>query len=237
VGELKAHDGSDCSKPLLLCVLGEVYDVGTGRQHYQPSGGYSGAAGRDSSRSYSSGDYSDAAAASRIDDLSSDQVESVLQWREFYRTHETYRYVGVLAERYYDDAGTPTAALGTVEKLQEATNLIQNARDAFNKRFKSCNSRSGADIKTELWCDDSWHLPGSTPLHVWWQLPSAGSSGEKGGKCACVPQDQREALEQEAKELAERPSPGVMSFRLVDYPECKKGKQKCKRPKNAAPPE
>ncbi|KAF4514176.1 UNVERIFIED_CONTAM: hypothetical protein B566_EDAN019346, partial [Ephemera danica] len=39
--ELKEYDGSEDSKGIYVAILGSVFDVGTGRQHYGPGGGYS----------------------------------------------------------------------------------------------------------------------------------------------------------------------------------------------------
>lgn len=232
VTDLALHNGHDCTKPLLLAIVGQVFDVGTGKQYYEPAGGYAGAAGRDSSRSFATGDYGPDADASNFDEMAMSDIDAVLHWQGFYVEHETYRFVGVLNERYYDADGKPTAEFAKVEKLKTASTSAEQARKAMNDRFMSCNSRSGAAIKTELWCDDSYHVPGSVPVHLYYTLPN----GDTGNKCGCIPKIKRAELDEEAAEMAKRPSAGQSTFRLVDYPECDGTKQSCKRPQKSQPP-
>lgn len=47
-------------------------------------------------------------------------MKTIEQWREFYETHETYSYVGLLQGEYYDAEGKQTAYLQSIlEKLRE----------------------------------------------------------------------------------------------------------------------
>ncbi|KAL2324517.1 hypothetical protein Fmac_023575 [Flemingia macrophylla] len=48
--ELKAYDGSDPEKPLLMAVKGQIYDVSQSRVFYGPGGPYALFAGKDASR-------------------------------------------------------------------------------------------------------------------------------------------------------------------------------------------
>lgn len=50
--ELKAYDGSDPDKPILLAINGTVYDVSNGRRHYGPGGSYHFFSGADASRAF-----------------------------------------------------------------------------------------------------------------------------------------------------------------------------------------
>ncbi|XP_027937100.1 membrane steroid-binding protein 1-like [Vigna unguiculata] len=48
--ELKAYDGTDQSKPLLMAIKGQIYDVSQSRMFYGPGGPYALFAGKDASR-------------------------------------------------------------------------------------------------------------------------------------------------------------------------------------------
>ncbi|KAK6914094.1 Cytochrome b5-like heme/steroid binding domain [Dillenia turbinata] len=48
--ELRAYDGSDPCKPLLMAIKGQIYDVSPSRMFYGPGGPYAIFSGRDASR-------------------------------------------------------------------------------------------------------------------------------------------------------------------------------------------
>jgi predicted heme/steroid binding protein len=54
-GDLKAYDGTDPTKPILLAINGTIYDVSNGRKHYGPGGSYHLFAGADASRGFVTG--------------------------------------------------------------------------------------------------------------------------------------------------------------------------------------
>jgi len=239
VQELEHHTGSDNSKALLLAILGEVYDVGTGEQYYAPGKGYAGAAGFDRSEAFHSGDF--ATGSSRISHLDPSSALDVLQWRNFYRTHKSYRFVGFLNELYYDADGRPTAELAAVESLERQGKQQEILEKDLEKRFKSCNTRSGQNRPhIEIWCDDSYHIPGSTPVHMHFELPSQGDKvpAKSGQKCVCLPPGHRAAIEkeQEVARVRQGSSKTSPSMRFVDYPDCAPGEQRCLRPKGSSAP-
>jgi predicted heme/steroid binding protein len=53
--DLKAYDGTDPTKPILLAINGTIYDVSNGRKHYGPEGSYHLFAGADASRGFVTG--------------------------------------------------------------------------------------------------------------------------------------------------------------------------------------
>jgi predicted heme/steroid binding protein len=53
--DLKAYDGTDPDKPILLAINGTIYDVTAGRKHYGPKGSYHFFAARDASRGFVTG--------------------------------------------------------------------------------------------------------------------------------------------------------------------------------------
>ena len=50
--ELATFDGSDATKPILLCVRGTIYDVTRGRSFYGPKGPYALFAGKECARAF-----------------------------------------------------------------------------------------------------------------------------------------------------------------------------------------
>jgi len=95
---------------LLLSIMGEIYDVESGRRHYGARGTYRHFAGRDASRAFVTGKFDEAGLVSSLAGLSGSEVSGVVGWRDFFREHETYKRVGVLAGVFYDADGSPTKA-------------------------------------------------------------------------------------------------------------------------------
>ncbi|GFS38717.1 neuferricin [Trichonephila inaurata madagascariensis] len=89
--ELKSYDGGPDSKGLYLAILGEIFDVEKGAQHYRPGGGYAFFAGRDATRAYITGDFSEAGLIDDVSDLDSASLISIEDWLSFYK--EEYKLV------------------------------------------------------------------------------------------------------------------------------------------------
>jgi len=227
--ELKPHDGTDLSIPLLLSIVGEVYDVATGAKHYAPGKGYAGFAGNDVSRSFATG-LGEGDRTSKISDLDPEEVHGVLGWRGFYRDHETYRFVGFLEGIYFDKDGTPTEEGARVDVMHEDQNIVDKMRTDLKKRFLGCNTKHEQNKPLfEIWCDDGYHGQKSKPLHVYFKPPGDAKQEDW---CACL----MPAARKLAKAEIAQPRPGQPTFWLKSYPECKKGAQKCYRDKKALPP-
>lgn len=138
--------------PYYLVVLGEVFDVTSGERFYSPGKGYHGFVGRDNSAAFHTGKFDDA--EEDIRSLSGTAVASVVGWRTFFRKHETYKFVGVVAGLYYDENGNPTEALKQVEETTNnaAAGEAEDQRRA--KLFPRCNMHfDGLKKETVVWCD------------------------------------------------------------------------------------
>jgi hypothetical protein len=59
---------------LLLAVLGEVFDVSQGARHYAPGRSYAFFTGRDASRAFATGDFSEAGLIDDLDGLPPSEV-------------------------------------------------------------------------------------------------------------------------------------------------------------------
>jgi hypothetical protein len=176
---LRLHDGSDPSKPLLLCVLGEVFDVTSGAKHYGKGSGYNVFVGKDGSRSFHSGDWNNPQADVR--DLNVMAIADVIGWREFYRKHETYNQVGYMIGLYYDENGNPTTALQEVEAVGAKAADVKSHEDKLMKTYPGCDmAHTAADRKTKISCtsDDEPRYP---RLLTWKHI----GTGETARRCAC----------------------------------------------------
>ena len=164
--ELLQYDGSDEGKPLLLAILGKVFDVSQGRKHYGKGAGYNGFAGRDATRAFITGQFDD---EGLIDDLTNiTDLSGVIGWAEFYETD--YVYVGKLVGRYYTADGEPTAALDEVYKGAEEQKRKEAEREKELKRlaelYPHCNSESGTNIRSRVWCTSTRSVKCVVQLHT-----------------------------------------------------------------------
>eukprot|EP00439_Symbiodinium_sp_Y106_P007459 s3113_g1.t1 len=183
VAELALHDGQDRNRPLLLAIVGEVYDVGPGARFYSPGEGYAEMAGKDASRAMSTGKF-DVDAVPSLQGFSEQQVSDVMQWRSFYRQHEEYRFVGFLEGPYYAADGSLTPKLQSLEDTQAQTEKVSKTMAEARQRFKACNSKSKhGDDNTELWCDPGYHGPGTMPVYLTAYNPEAKKTESW---CACA---------------------------------------------------
>ena len=152
--ELKAHDGSDASAPLLLGILGRVYDVSKAPQFYGKGGGYSFFSGIDGSAAFVTGEFNEAGLVESLDGLGDEDVLGVVEWLHTYDTG--YTLVGVLHGAYYDASGAPTPYLcqHVRDSVLRAEATRAHARD-LNQLFPPCNVRKeAAKEKAEVWCEN-----------------------------------------------------------------------------------
>ncbi|KAL1813417.1 hypothetical protein DCAR_0625724 [Daucus carota subsp. sativus] len=92
VEELRAYDGSDPNKPLLMAIKGQIYDVSRSRMFYGPGGPYALFAGRDASRALALMSFESKDLTGNIDGLSPDELEVLQDWE--YKFMEKYMKVG-----------------------------------------------------------------------------------------------------------------------------------------------
>lgn len=219
--ELSQYNGTDRSKPLLLAVIGEVFDVGTGERFYSPGMGYAVFAGRDASRAWSdtSANQSD---MSDVSGLDKSDLDSILEWRKFYQDHDNYTFVGFVKGLYFDADGNPTSTKLELDQAMIAKDQSDKLKENLRSRWKTCNSHSkGDEKKYKIWCDDTYHGKGTIPVHLW--IKRDGVPPEPGW-CTCVEPSWPDTLGKVAKE-----------YGFARYPECK-GKQACKLKRGQDPP-
>ncbi|ESR41769.1 Membrane steroid-binding protein 2 [Citrus sinensis] len=90
--ELRAYDGSDPNKPLLMAIKGQIYDVSRSRMFYGPGGPYAMFAGRDASRALALMSFDPQDLTGNIEGLSDSELEVLQDWE--YKFMEKYVKVG-----------------------------------------------------------------------------------------------------------------------------------------------
>jgi predicted heme/steroid binding protein len=95
--DLSHYTGEDENLPILIGIKGRVYDVTRGKAYYGPAGGYHFFAGRDGTRSFSTGCFDprkeECTTKSHVyDDLNENQKKDIDGWVSFY--DEKYDYIG-----------------------------------------------------------------------------------------------------------------------------------------------
>ncbi|KAK0592107.1 hypothetical protein LWI29_013440 [Acer saccharum] len=78
--ELRAYDGSDPKKPLLMAIKGQIYDVSRSRMFYGPGGPYAIFAGRDASRALALMSFDPQDLTGNIEGLSESELEVLQDW-------------------------------------------------------------------------------------------------------------------------------------------------------------
>jgi len=108
--------------PIWISIVGEVYDVSEGTEYYTPGKSYAAFPGRDASVPYVTGKFTAEEAEKSTDELKLSDLPGLVEWREFYSTHDVYKFVGRLVDpRYYDENGNPTEAMMRLQvRYQEA---------------------------------------------------------------------------------------------------------------------
>ncbi|BFI32579.1 hypothetical protein MPTK2_4g07220 [Marchantia polymorpha subsp. ruderalis] len=150
--ELAKYNGSDPKLPILLGIMGSVFDVSKGRNHYGPEGSYSHFSGRDASRAFVSGNFTGDGLSDSLEGLSALQVKSIMDWHKFFENSTKYTYVGKLVGRFYDESGLPTKEFVRATRLASRGERLVKEQKEDESRFPSCNSRWNPQQGGEVWC-------------------------------------------------------------------------------------
>lgn len=113
--QLRAYDGKDPAKQILIAIRGQVYDVSRGRLFYGPQGPYSLFAGRDATRALALMSFDPNDLTGDLDGLSPDELEVLQDWEEKFK--ERYPRVGHLACQ--DAAGSGRDAAPPLQPVEE----------------------------------------------------------------------------------------------------------------------
>lgn len=148
--ELARYRGGPGDPGLYLALLGRVYDVSSGRRHYEPGAHYSGFAGRDASRAFVTGDYSEAGLVDDVTGLSSSEMLILHNWLSFYE--KNYVFVGRLVGRFYREDGLPTSELTQVEAMVTKGMEANEQQQKEKHKFPPCNAEWSSAKGSRVWC-------------------------------------------------------------------------------------
>ncbi|KAL9317556.1 hypothetical protein ACSQ67_014073 [Phaseolus vulgaris] len=92
--ELKAYDGNDPDKPLLMAIKAQIYDVSQSRMFYGPGGPYALFAGKDASRALAKMSFEDKDLTGDISGLGPFELDALQDWE--YKFMSKYVKVGTV---------------------------------------------------------------------------------------------------------------------------------------------
>ncbi|KAK7384678.1 hypothetical protein VNO78_30379 [Psophocarpus tetragonolobus] len=92
--QLRAYDGSDPSKPLLMAIKGQIYDVSSGRNFYGPGGSYAMFAGKECSRALALLSFKPEDINGNLEGLDEPELKILEDWE--FKFVEKYPKVGQL---------------------------------------------------------------------------------------------------------------------------------------------
>lgn len=179
--ELKNYDGKEGRKGPYLAILGRVYNVKKGKQHYGAGGGYEFFSGRDASRAFVSGDFSEAGLVDDVSGLSNPDYIGLDDWVKFYE--KDYKYVGKLIGRYYNEQGEPTQYSNLVQQWISEAYAQKEDENQEKRIFPPCNSEWTPEAGSRVWCTTK----SGGIQRDWTGVPrKLFSPGQGRSRCACV---------------------------------------------------
>ncbi|PKA51060.1 Membrane steroid-binding protein 2 [Apostasia shenzhenica] len=105
--ELRAYDGSDPKKPLLMAIKGQIYDVTQSRMFYGPGGPYALFAGKDASRALAKMSFEQKDLTGDISGLGPFELEALQDWE--YKFMSKYVKVGTIKKTVPATDGSASA--------------------------------------------------------------------------------------------------------------------------------
>lgn len=187
--ELWKYNGKKGSPGIYLAIFGEVFDVSKGSQHYAEDKSYHGFAGRDATRSFSTGDFTEEGLTDDVMGLPPKEIKSLKEWALFY--HKEYIYKGKLIGRYYNSKGEKTEYHEKVDTLVQQAIDDMAAEDADHIMYPPCNVEWNADTGSRIWCSQQ----SGGVERDWEGVPRKYfKPGAEDYRCACVNIANEEAL-------------------------------------------
>ncbi|KAM3341841.1 hypothetical protein P3S68_026807 [Capsicum galapagoense] len=90
--ELRAYNGSDSEKPLVMAIKGNIYDVFTSKMFYDPGGSYAMFAGRDASRALAQLSFKPEDFNGSLECLNNAELEILQDWEYKFMDKKTTTY-------------------------------------------------------------------------------------------------------------------------------------------------
>ncbi|KAI3517660.1 hypothetical protein L1887_16876 [Cichorium endivia] len=113
--ELKAYDGNDPEKPLLMAIKGQIYDVSQSRMFYGPGGPYALFAGKDASRALAKMSFEDKDLNGDLTGLGAFELDALQDWE--YKFMSKYVKVGSIK----NPEAPPTESTDSAAEPTEST--------------------------------------------------------------------------------------------------------------------
>lgn len=179
--ELSRFNGEEGSPGIYLAIFGKVYDVTRGKKHYGAGGSYHSFAGRDASRAFVTGDFSEAGTTDDVMGLSSEDLKSIQDWSLFYNNEYTYK--GKVVGRYYTSTGERTDYYNKVEKLIQQAVDENAAKNADYIKYPPCNVEWTPETGSKVWCSNR----SGGIERDWSGVPRKYyKPGSESSRCACI---------------------------------------------------
>lgn len=147
--ELSHYNGE--GESVYLAVLGKVFDVTKGSQHYAKGAPYNYFTGKDGSRALITGDfYDETKNKDHILDLKCVELFTILTWQDTFQ--KKYLQIGVLDGRYYNNLGHKTSYSKEVDIRIEKCKEEKEINRKQELEHPPCNIAWSADEGTKVWC-------------------------------------------------------------------------------------
>ncbi len=166
-----------------LSIAGEVYDVTRGSRFYVGNGTYAMCfTGRDASRAFATGNFTDEGCVDDVEGLSYDEWAAIRQWADTMR--EKYTFVGRLAGgAFYDESGAPTEMKERFDTGVAAV-LEEKAKDRERRKmYPDCAAKSAEDGYVVYWCNPTSDGTDRYPRNE----TRSRVDGSITTRCACFP--------------------------------------------------
>ncbi|OEL17481.1 Membrane steroid-binding protein 2 [Dichanthelium oligosanthes] len=143
--ELRAYDGSDPKKPLLMAIKGQIYDVTQSRLFYGPGGPYALFAGRDASRALAKMSFEPSDLTSDISGLGPFEAEALQEWE--YKFKSKYVTVGKIKKTVPVAEGDITSTVTTERDIDAS--ILESNHVPESKETGAINQGSVVEKTTE----------------------------------------------------------------------------------------
>ncbi|KAJ0180681.1 hypothetical protein K1T71_004085 [Dendrolimus kikuchii] len=179
--ELSQYNGNN-GNIVYLAVLGKVFDVTKGSQHYAKGSPYNYFTGKDGSRALITGDfYDESKNKDHVLDLKCGDIFTLLRWQETFK--EKYSEIGILDGRYYDNIGHETSYLKELHIKIDQCKVEKETARKKELEYPPCNIAWSAEDGTKVWCTKT---SGGISRN-WVGVPrQLFTPGEDKPRCVCI---------------------------------------------------